>query len=180
MNPRIEPVEPARAEGRAKDLLAGVQRALGVTPNLMKTLAHSPAALEGYLSLNGALGTGLLPATVREQIALLVAQENGCEYCVAVHTLLGTKAGLKAEQALAARKGQSDDVKSRAALILARQVLERRGDVSDAQLAAARAAGITDGEVAEVVVHVALNVLTNYFNVLARTEVDFPPVSMSL
>jgi uncharacterized peroxidase-related enzyme len=180
MSHRITPVTPSEAGGRAKELLVAVHAKLGVTPNLMKTLAHSPAALEGYLSLNAALATGLLPAGVREQVALLVAQANGCAYCVAAHTLLGKHAGLTSDQAVAARRGQGDDPKGRAVLILARQVLERRGDVTDAQLAAARSAGITDGEVAEVVCHVALNVLTNYFNVLARTEVDFPPVPMSL
>lgn len=179
MNPRIAPVDPAHAEGHAKELLSAVKAKLGVTPNMMKTLAHSPAALEGYLSLNGALGKGLLPAKVREQIALLVSQENGCEYCIAAHSLLGKHAGLKPEQMIAARKGVSDDPKSKAALILARQVLQGQGRVTDAQLAAARENGVSDGEIAEIVAHVALNVLTNYFNVLARTEVDFPAVSMN-
>lgn len=176
----IAPVEPSQATGHAKELLAAVQRKLGVTPNMMKTFAHSPAALEGYLSLNSALGNGALPARVREQIALAVSQENGCEYCVAAHTLLSGKAALKPAQIIAARKGQSDDAKSRAELELARQVLAARGNISDAQLAAVRAAGVRDAEIAEVVAHIALNVLTNYFNVLARTVVDFPAVSMEV
>jgi uncharacterized peroxidase-related enzyme len=180
MNYRIAPVEPSQATGQAKELLAAVQAKLGLTPNLMKTLAHSPAALEGYLSLNGALAKGQLPAKVREQLALAVAQENGCEYCVSAHTLLGRNAGLKPEQIIAARKGQSEEAKSSAELELAGQILRSRGNLTDSQLAAARQAGVSDGEIAEIVAHVALNVLTNYFNVLARTEVDFPPVSLKL
>ena len=180
MSYRIPPVDPSKTTGHTRELLDAVQAKLRVTPNLMKTLAHSPAALEGYLSLNGALAKGLLPAKVREQIALALSQENGCEYCVAAHTLLGGMAGLKPDQILAARKGQSDDAKSRAELELARQVLAARGNVTDAQLAAARAAGVSDGEIAEVVAHVALTVLTNYFNVLAGTIVDFPPISMKV
>jgi uncharacterized peroxidase-related enzyme len=180
MSYRIAPLEPSKAAGHTRELLDAVQAKLGVTPNLMQTLAHSPAALEGYLSLNGALGKGLLPAKVREQIALAVSQENGCEYCVAAHTLLGGMAGLTPDQIVAARKGQSDDAQSRAELELARQVLVARGNVTDAQLATARAAGVSDGEIAEVVAHVALTVLTNYFNVLAGTVVDFPPISMKL
>jgi uncharacterized peroxidase-related enzyme len=180
MSQRITTVEPSQATGHTKELLDAVQAKLGVTPNLMKTLAHSPAALEGYLSLNNALAKGALPAKAREQIALAVSQENGCEYCVAAHTLLGGKAGLKPEQILAARKGSSDDAKTRAELELARQILDARGNVTDAQLAAARESGVGDAEIAEVVAHVALNVLTNYFNVLARTDVDFPRVSMDV
>jgi uncharacterized peroxidase-related enzyme len=178
MSYRIAPVEPSQASGRARELLDGVQANLGVTPNMMKTLANSPAALEGYLSLNGALAKGVLSARVREQIALAVSQENGCEYCVAAHTLLGGKAGLKPDQIVAARKGQSEDAKTQAELALAGEILSGRGNVTDAQLAAARASGMTDGEITEVVAHVALNVLTNYYNVLAGTVVDFPPVSM--
>jgi uncharacterized peroxidase-related enzyme len=150
MNYRIAPVEPSQATGQAKELLAAVQSKLGVTPNLMKTLAHSPAALEGYLSLNAALAKGQLPAKVREQLALAVAQENRCEYCLAAHTLLGKNAGLKPEQIIAARKGHSEDAKSGAELELANQILTSRGNLSDTQLAAARAAGVSDGEIAEV------------------------------
>jgi uncharacterized peroxidase-related enzyme len=180
MSQRIATVEPSQATGHAKELLDAVQAKLGVTPNMMKTLAHSPAALEGYLSLNNTLARGVLPAKVREQIALAVSQENGCEYCVAAHTLLGGKAGLKPDQLIAARKGESGDAKTHAELELARQIVEARGNISDAQLAAAREAGISDPEITEVVAHVALNVLTNYFNVLARTDVDFPRVSMDV
>ena len=180
MTQRITPIEPAQAGKQAAELLNAVQAKLGVTPNLMKTLAHAPAALEGYLSLNTALAKGLLPPSTREQIAIAVAQENRCEYCLAAHTFLGKKAGLSPEQILAARKGQADNGKSRASLELAGEVLKSRGAVTDERLAAARAAGITDGEIAEVVAHVALNVFTNYFNVLAQTQVDFPQVSLNL
>ena len=180
MTQRITSIEPAHAGKQAAELLSAVQAKLGVTPNLMKTLANSPAALEGYLSLNAALSKGLLPPSTREQIAIAVAQENRCEYCLAAHSFLGKEAGLSAEQILAARTGQATNDKSRAALELAAQVLKSRGAITDQQLATARAAGITHGEIAEVVAHVALNVFTNYFNVLAQTEVDFPPVSLSL
>jgi uncharacterized peroxidase-related enzyme len=180
MSQRISALEPSQAAPHAKELLANVQAALGVTPNMMKTLAHSPAALEGYLSLNGALGKGVLSARIREQIALAVGQENGCEYCVSAHAFLGKNAGLKPEQILSARKGASDDAKTRAELELAHNILAARGNVTDAQLAAARQAGVTDAEITEIVAHVALNVLTNYFNVLAGTEVDFPQVSMRI
>ena len=64
----------------SKPLLAAVQKQMGVVPNLMKLVGHSPAALEGYLSLNGALGKGKLSVQLRERIALTVAEYNGCDY----------------------------------------------------------------------------------------------------
>ena len=176
MSYRISPIDPAAAQGKAKELLAAVKATLGITPNMMRAMAQSPAALEGYLALNGALAKGALPATLREQIALAVAQVNGCEYCLSAHAALGKRAGLNADQIGAARRGRSPDDKSTAALVLAQAVVEKRGDIADEQLVAARNAGLGDGEIVEVVAHVALNVLTNYFNLVARTEIDFPRV----
>lgn len=131
MNARISPVDPAHAQGKAKDLLAAVQAKLGMTPNMMRTMAQSPAVLEGYLSLNGALAHGALSGSVREQIALAVSQTNECEYCVSAHHVLGKMAGLKPEQILAARHGRATDAKARAALTLANEIVARRGDVFD-------------------------------------------------
>jgi uncharacterized peroxidase-related enzyme len=177
---RIAPIDPDQAQGHAKELLTAVHVTLGMTPNLMRTMAHSPAALEGYLTLNRALAKGSLSAAVREQLALAVAQQNRCEYCLAAHTALGKHAGLNADQILAARSGQSADAKTKSQLKLANQIVENRGNLTDDQLFAAREAGVGDGEIVEIVAHVALNVLTNYFNLVARTEVDFPKVLLSL
>src|SRR5258707_7778791 len=96
--PRITPVQPADATGKAKQLLDAVQAKLGLTPNLMKTLATSPAALEAYLNFGAALAGGGFDARLREQIAVAVAQANSCEYCLAAHTALGQLAGLKPEE----------------------------------------------------------------------------------
>ena len=93
--PRITPVQPADASGKTKQMFDAVQAKLGLTPNLVKTLATSPAALEGYLGLNGALAGGALNVQLREQIALAVAQANSCEYCLAAHTALGSLARKK-------------------------------------------------------------------------------------
>ena len=180
MSIRMTPIDPAAAHGQAKDLLSAVQAKLGVTPNMMRTMAHSPAVLEGYLALSSALAKGALPADIREQLALAIGQMNGCEYCVSAHTLLGKGAGLAPEQIISARHGNARDPKAKAALTLARNIVERHGDITDQQLAAARAAGLGDAEIAEVVAHVAMNVLTNYFNELVHTEIDFPRVAMAL
>ena len=91
---RLHPIDPATAEGKAKTLLDGVKASLGSTPNMFRLLAASPATLEAYLSYNRALSHGVLPAKVREQIALVAAETNGCDYCASAHTALGKHAGL--------------------------------------------------------------------------------------
>ena len=137
-------------------------------------MANSPAVANAYLGYSQTLATGSLSPRLREKIALLTGQENGCEYCVAAHTVLGKGAGLSQEETRHARKGISDDVKERAALEFAGRVLSERGKVSDADVEKVRNAGYTDGEINEIVANVVLNILTNYSNLVAGTELDFP------
>ncbi len=174
---RISAVNPETANAAQSKLFDGVQKQVGFVPNLMKTLGHSPAALEGYLTLNGALAAGVLTPQLRERIALFVAESNGCEYCLAAHTYLGRQvAKLSASEVGAAREGHSEDLQAVAALRFSRQVLENKGQVNDVALSDIRAAGFDDAAIIEIVSHVALNVLTNYTNNLAQTAVDFPAV----
>jgi len=180
MTARIAPVDHATAEGRTKELLDTVKAKFGMVPNLLKTMAHSPAVLEAYLNLSGILSHGVLPAAVREQIALAVSQANGCEYCLAAHSLTGKMAGLKPDQIVAARQGKSQDTKSQAILNLALNIVERRGSISDEQFNDARGAGLSDAEISEVVANVTVMILTNYYNQLNHTDVDFPKVPLNV
>ena len=171
---RITPVNPQVAQGRAKELLDGLKAKLGIVPNMTRSMAVSPSVLEAYLGFSGALRSGVLPARVREQLALDVGEANHCDYCVSAHSLLGKHAGLTEQDILESRCGTSADPKEGVLLRFARAVLEKRGVVEDADVAAVREAGYGDAEIAEVVAHVALNVFTNYFNHVAGTTIDFP------
>jgi len=170
---RINALTIDQASPAAQTLLTGAKAKLGMVPNLFSTLAHSPAALAGYLQLNDALQQGALSAKDREIISVAAAQFNGCGYCLSAHTLMGKGAGLSANDIAAARQGQGSPV-----AILTHQVLRARGQISNGELAAARAAGLSDAQIAEVVAAVGLNVLTNYFNNLAGTDIDFPRVEL--
>ncbi|MFZ6645161.1 carboxymuconolactone decarboxylase family protein [Undibacterium sp. TJN25] len=159
----------------SQPLLAAVHKQLGVVPNMMKLLGNSPAALEGYLSLNGALGKGSIGSKTGERIALAVAEFNACGYCLAAHTYLGSNlAKLDDAEILANRNGSSNDPKADAAVRFALKVAGARGHIADSDLQAVRSAGFSAGEILEIVLHVALNTLTNYVNEVAQTEVDFP------
>jgi uncharacterized peroxidase-related enzyme len=171
---RIPAIDPVNATGPVAGLFTAVKAKLGVVPNLMRTFAQSPAVFEGYLGFTGALAKGVLPARVREQLALAISEANGCDYCLSAHTMLGRGAGLTPEGIEAARRGAAEDPKVDALLRFARDVVETRGAVSDESLAGVRAAGASDAEIVEVVAHVAANVLTNYTNNVARTTIDFP------
>jgi uncharacterized peroxidase-related enzyme len=176
--PRIKPIDSAAATGSVADQLAGTRKLLGSTPNLFTTAAHSPAALTAMNGFFVALGKGKLGGKIGERIAIAVAQANGCEYCLSAHTALGQLHGVEAAELTAARHGHSADARAQAAITLALAIVADKGRVSDAALAEARSAGLGDGEIVEIVAHVALNIFTNYLNNLAETEVDFPLVSL--
>ncbi len=161
----------------SQPLLEAVKKQLGSVPNLFRLVGSSPAALDGYLGLSGALVKGALGAKTRARIAIAVAEQNGCDYCLSAHTYLGKEhAKLDDGELDAARHARSLDPKADAALRFARAVMSSRGHVSAADIDAAREAGHSDAELVEIVAHVALNTLTNYVNGVAETEVDFPRV----
>ncbi len=174
---RIPPVDLGTTNDSVRRNFDAVQKQLGVVPNMMRTMAQSPSVLEGYLGFGAALRRGGLPAGLQEQIALAVAEANSCDYCLSAHTALGRGAGLSNDELAGSREARAADPKAAAALQFARAVVERRGDVRDQDLASVRTAGYTDGEIAEIIAHVALNVLTNYFNRAAQTDIDFPLVT---
>ena len=163
------------APAAAQPLLEAVKKQLGSAPNLFRITANSPAALEGYLGLNGALGKGALDAPTRERIALAVANINGCAYCNSAHSYLGKNLAKLDEAELSAnRHGKSNDAKADITVRFAAKVARERGQVSDADLQALRGAGYDDAQIVEIVAHVGLNTLTNYINEVFKTEVDFP------
>lgn len=177
--PRIKALDPETTTGKSKDLFNAIQGKLGMVPNMMRTMGNSPAVLNGYLALNGALGEGKLGAKLGELIAIAVANANSCAYCNAAHSFIGEKlVHIDANAIADARAGKSDTEKIGAALDFARMVVEKRGMVSDADLDAVRDAGYDDAGIAEIVAHVGLNILTNYFNNTAQTVVDFPEAEL--
>lgn len=171
---RIRPIDRNTADSGAAELLDAVERKMRAVPNIISTMANSPAVAKAYLGFGQALSTGALPHRLREQIALLVGEINGCGYCIAAHTALGKAAGLSEGETCDARRGASRDEKERVALGFARKVVQDRGIVTDDDMEKVRQAGYSDGEIGEIVAHVAMNIFSNYFNHVAGTEVDFP------
>jgi uncharacterized peroxidase-related enzyme len=162
------------APAAAHAVLDAVNAQLGVTPNLYRLVALSPAVLTGLTSLSGALGK-TLDVKTRERLAIATAQVNGCDYCLSAHTYLGLNlARLSPDEIKLNRKGASADAKADAAVRFGAKVAETRGKVSAEDLAAVRAAGFSDAQVIEIVAVVAENFLTNLINNVADTDIDFP------
>lgn len=176
----LHAVNPDTAEGETRQMLEAVRGAFGVVPNLFRVTANSPAALEGLLGLNGALGKGTFDAQLRERIALAVAEANGCAYCLSAHCALGRGAGLTQQDMDAARLAQAADARIAAILRFAQWIVDERGAIPMAALQEARNAGLSDAEIVEVIANVVVSIFTNYVNHVANTDIDFPVVTPRL
>ncbi len=174
---RLKALSPEETSGKSKELFDGIQGKLGMVPNMMRTMGNSPAVLEGYLNLSGALSSGSLGAEKGELIALAVAETNNCDYCLSAHTYIGANlVKIDTEILEEARLGKSNDPKTEVVLTFAKTLVNKSGLVTSEDVSAVKEAGYTDGEVVEIVANVALNIFTNYINNTAQTEIDFPSI----
>jgi uncharacterized peroxidase-related enzyme len=168
---RINTINLDTTTDATRTVLEGVKKKIGFLPNLFATLATAPVALDTYVQASAILGKTSLSAQQKEAVYLATSQVNGCDYCLAAHTLFAGKSGLSAQDIVAARQGELN-----AYAALARQLTESRGHLSDTKIAAARAAGIDDVKIIEVIALVAVQTLTNYLNNTALTDIDFPAI----
>ena len=171
---RIQPIQLEQADEKAKAQLESVEKKLGMVPNMLKTLAHSPAALAFFLRSGETLSKGSLSAKLREQISLAVAQINGCNYCLAAHSGIGKSLGLSDESILDTRRGHSPDTQTRVILEFTQKLVTSHGHVSDQDFEHLRQASVSGAEITDIVANVATSIFANYFNIAAQIEVDFP------
>lgn len=177
---RIAIIDNTNANAEQQALLDTIQGQLGMVPNFLKVFANSPVALRAFLGLHSVAGAGSLDHQTRERIALALAQQNGCEYCVSAHTAIGRKSGLTGDEISAARHGTSEDAQTAIAVKFATSLMEKKGDVSAIEIAQLRSAGFTDSDIVEIITHVGMNFLTNILGKASKVEIDFPQVGLKL
>lgn len=175
---RIDIVTKETATAEQLALLGAIQNKLGMVPNFLAVLAHSPDALQAFLGLNGIADAGHLEPKTRERIALAIAEGNACEYCVSAHTAIGRGAGLSNDEMKHNRAGSSADAKAASAVAFAVALNEHMGNVTQAEFDAVRNAGYTDAQIVEIITHVGMNILTNLIGKATRVAIDFPKVSL--
>jgi len=176
---RITTITNETATPEQAALFEAIQAQIGMVPNFLKVFANSPAALRAFLGLHGIANEGSIDLPTRERIALALAQQNSCEYCLSAHSAIGKKAGLDNSEINANRSGSSNDSKAAVAVKLARSLAEHSGDITTAELIEARNAGYSDADIVEIITHVGMNILTNILGKASRVEIDFPKVSLN-
>ena len=175
---RINVVTPEQANSEQSDLYAAIQGQLGVVPNFLKVFAHSPDALRAFLGLHTIANAGQLDPLIRESIALAVAEQNECQYCVSAHTAIGRKVGLSSEEIAANRAGDSTDSTAAEAVKFAQALVRNNGEISHSEFLAVRNAGYTDAQIVEIITHVGMNLLTNILGKASEVDIDFPKIEL--
>lgn len=178
--PQIHPVTIEQADVESAQKLSAMKAKIGMVPNVVGTLTNSPAALNLYLASSHALSGGKLSARQREIIALTIGQLNKCHYCVSAHTMIGKGVGLSAEEMIDARLGKASNPLDNAIATVASKLVTKRGFLTPEDIAEAKAGGLDDGLIIEIIANLVHNTLTNYTNHAAQTEIDFPVVPLEI
>lgn len=171
----LAPLTVGTASGAARSMLETARSRLGFVPNMYANMAHSPGLLATYLAGYEAFrsDSGLTPAE-QEVVFLTISRFHGCTYCVAAHSMIADKiSGVPADVLTAIRGGvEIPDAKLHALSEFTRILVESRGAPSPAQLSSFRAAGYGERQVLEIVLAIAVKVLSNYTNHLFHTATD--------
>lgn len=175
---RINLVTPEQANPEQAELYTAITSQLGMVPNFLKVFANSPAALKAFLGLHAIANEGELTAKTKERIALGLAEQNACEYCVSAHTAIGKGAGLTEDEMAENRAGGSQDAQAAIAVKFARSLAEHSGEVTTAELLEIRNAGYSDAEIVEIITHVGMNIMTNILGKASRVAIDFPKIAL--
>jgi uncharacterized peroxidase-related enzyme len=180
MLPVFNYVEPTTTNPKAKEVLELAKKRFGMVPNITKVMANNPFILKGWMEFNQYIEQGTLDPKLRELIAIVVSELNGCEYCLAAHTAIGKTLGLKEKELEMAREFKATEPKWEAALRFTHDLVVRRGVLQPEEVDRLRKLNFTEPEIIEMIAITSMTIFTNYFNLIARTEVDFPKVPIAL
>ncbi len=174
--PRIPVHDVDSAPEASRDTLKQLEAAKGKLLNIFGGMAHSPALLNGFAGLEGALAEhATLTETHKQAIRLAIAGYQDCHYCQSAYTMAGKAAGLTEDQTVELRGGSASFDEALDALVrFAREAFDGRGHVTDATWQRALDAGWRDDQLLEAFANAARTFLTTGFNHLVDTEIDVP------
>jgi uncharacterized peroxidase-related enzyme len=170
---RVNAVTPDKADQEVKEIYGQLEKKMGKVFNIFLNMGNSPAVLKSFIALDEAVNQTSLNPKLREQIALVVAQTNQCNYCLSAHTAISKGKGLADQEIIQARHGQAKDPKSQAILKFAKSVVDKKGKVNNQDIASLKAAGINDKELVDIILVIIINIFTNYFNNITDPQIDF-------
>jgi uncharacterized peroxidase-related enzyme len=162
------------APAASRPLLERIGKALGFVPNLYAVFAESPAALQGALAMSDAFSRTSLSPAEQQLVALAVSEANDCEFCMAAHSTLAKHAARVAPAIVAAARNRQPlaDAKLDALVTFTRKIVEQRGFVAEADVAAFLSAGYSKAQIVEVLFGVGMKTFNNYADHIAHTPLN--------
>jgi uncharacterized peroxidase-related enzyme len=171
---RLPIITHEKADQDTQKTYDAIASKFGMVPNIFKGMANSSVTLNAYLKLDEMITGGNFSPLEQDIVRIVVSQANGCDYCVAAHTMGLSLKGMDTEEILNIRKGTASDAKHTALVNFTLKVLETKGFVSDDDLESFKNAGFTDTHAAEITVIIAQKTLSNFFNHINDTDLDLP------
>lgn len=164
---------PGSAPDGSAQLLRDLHTELGMIPNLAASMAESPELLRGFLTVREILDRGSFRPPEIQVLALTNAFENGCPYCMSLHSTFALQVGVPEEAVEALRAGREPaDPELEALSRFSRRLVRERGHVDEEDLAAFLAAGYTRAQALEVILQVAASVMPNFAHRLTGCPID--------
>jgi uncharacterized peroxidase-related enzyme len=168
---KVHTIESAPLE--SQPLLEGVRKSYGMLPNLFAVMAESSVTTEAYLTLAGIFDKSTFSDLEKQIVLLTVSMENGCNYCVAAHSMIADMQKLPTDVVDAIRNGEPiSDNKLEALRRFTGKVVVTRGRISEDDIKLFRSAGYSKAQLLEVLLGVAWKTLSNYLNHIAETPLD--------
>jgi alkylhydroperoxidase family enzyme len=161
------------APDASKAALRDVQARFGAIPNLAGAMALSPVLIKAFVPIFDQVHGGSFTEQQIQTVLLTDAVTNGSTWAVALHTALGLKAGLSAQDVQAIRTGRSPADKKLGALsTLARTMIEKRGRLDDQDIGHFLEAGFSKERLLEVITIVAASTITNYTGSVTKPPLE--------
>jgi alkylhydroperoxidase family enzyme len=169
--------DTASLTGKTKDLLSELDKSMGLTPNVLKQMANSPAALEAFLLSRDALSKGFLTGKMRALVGIVIAETYSCEYLLSARVAMAKKVGLTDEEIELAKKQTSTNAKDNLGMQFVRNIILRHAEIADTDVGELKAAGYSDGEIVELIANTSNDMFIYYLIQIAQPEADFPRVA---
>lgn len=175
--PAIQSSDTTKLTGKTKDLLTQYEKTMGLTPNVYKQMASSPAAFEAFLLARESLSKGLLSERMRALIGITIAETYSCEYMLAGRVAMGQKMGLSDQDIELAKSQTSKDAKENAGLQFVRNIVLRHAEMPPSDVTELKTAGYSDGEIVELIANASSDMSVYYLIKIGQPEADFPKVA---
>ncbi|HEY9680264.1 MAG TPA: carboxymuconolactone decarboxylase family protein [Oculatellaceae cyanobacterium] len=173
----MQVADTSKLTGKNSEMLAQMEKSMGLTPNIMKQMANSPAALEAFLLSKDSLSKGMLTERMRLLIGILIAETYSCGYMLSARVAQAKKAGMSDDDIRIAKDQCSKDPKEDRGLQFVRNLILRHGELPPSEVAELKAVGYNEGEIVELIANTSMNMQVYYLVQIANPEADFPAVA---